>query len=202
LHAAPSKRWSSVEELAQQYTAIVRKHNSASAPDLTFSGVQTPLTAAPQTGRLRRVFMVMALVMLSCVAALTWKHLSTRAPAIRRAQPAQLATTPGAIAPAAAAAKLEPPPQSTGAMVAPAAPVELKLPQSQLKPQPQPPPQPVATKSELPEEPAPLPPPKAAAPRAKTTAKTAPRSAPPEPPTPNDNPRPPPSELPGRNHGF
>lgn len=193
LHAAPSKRWSSVEELSQQYSAIVRKHNTTSAPDLTFSAVQTPLSgslpAASAGLRLRRVFVVMALIMFSCVAALTWKHLSASRAAGRvpqmQARPV-VRPVPALQTPTAAAGSI--------------APVGLTPPQAQ--------PPPSIEAVTQPDEPASTAQPKAAAPRVKSASKaTTPRTdarepIAKEPATHQDNPRPPVTELPGRNHGF
>ena len=185
LHAVPSKRWSSVEELSQQYTAIVRKHCAASAPDLTFSAVQTPLSTS-QSGRLRRVFMVMALIMLSCIAALTWKQVSVGSAPNKRAVRSAPVQAPSIVrAPA-------PVVQTAGAVAPVIAPVELT-------------PQPSSDAVTQPEEPAPAPPPKAAVPRVKSTSKPAPRTESAQEPAaapPQDHPRSAPTELPGRNHGF
>jgi serine/threonine protein kinase len=176
LHAVPNKRWSNVEELAQQYSAIVRKHSAASTPELTFSAVQTSLPAASQTGRLRRVFVVLALIMLACVAALIWKQLSAQAR--RTGRLPQVQAAPVLSAPAAVVQRAE----ST-------APIELKPPQS-------------SAAVTQPEESAPAPPPKAAAPRVKSPSKPGLRTNARDVTAPKDKPRPLPTELPGRNHGF
>jgi hypothetical protein len=122
----------------------------------------------------------MALVMLSGIAALAWKQLSA-APA--------LSTRAGRL-PHRQAPPPAPVTQTAGASAPRAAPVELPPPQSVeavTQPQALPPPQ------------------KAAVPRVKSATKPrAQEPTAPQPATPalKESFRPPPTELPGRNHGF
>jgi serine/threonine protein kinase len=193
LHNTASKRWSSVEELAGEYSAIVQTHCAMSERSVaqtlgstTLIGAQPiVLERAPvrsAAGSLRSVFVALILTLLACVGALTWTQLAADAASQRLRERVIRASVPW--------------PPSTRSDSA-SAPAELTAPPPQSTVTQPPAPDPAV---ELPA----MPQPKAAVPRSRSAAK---RSHPAEPvpaalPAQHNGANAPQTELPGRNHGF
>ena len=189
LHSVASKRWASVEELAHEYSAIVRKYGAVSDVRSSTGFAAAPTSPAAHSGARpmparhgRGSLVLIALALLLCIAGLAWKQLSPPPAAASRKQAAKSAGyAKPAVQPEAAAGS----------------PASQTLVEPEISQQVQPPEPALPQEQEAPAKPA--------APRGKKAAtRTSREPASSEAPSVrhDSSPTPATNELPGRNHGF